>query len=215
MFVDTQKMDTVKKNVKPVAQQAPNESRFMWKEVTAGLKWVTSCNSFSSVVLLSYDCVDHFQRWYIQHISFIIWWPITLTIVLLSVHCPPDSTKLTRRPMQSVHWNRSREMRPSTAKIMDSPGKLSSLTWLTRIGSTSNHLWNESVSRTNKLFNGAQRESNEAWTTVPPHCFSWGKSQEEEIGGDYLCRNGYTDIKLGYKKRVNMMYVWVPYAPED
>ncbi|XP_042214451.1 oxysterol-binding protein-related protein 9-like isoform X2 [Homarus americanus] len=38
-FVDTQTMGTVKKNVKSIAQQAPNESRFMWKEVTAGLKF--------------------------------------------------------------------------------------------------------------------------------------------------------------------------------
>ncbi|KAK3877868.1 hypothetical protein Pcinc_017452 [Petrolisthes cinctipes] len=39
MFVDTQKMGIVKKNVKQVAQQSPNESRIMWKEVTAGLKF--------------------------------------------------------------------------------------------------------------------------------------------------------------------------------
>ncbi|XP_071525487.1 oxysterol-binding protein-related protein 9 isoform X2 [Panulirus ornatus] len=38
-FVDTQNMGTVKKIVKPISQQAPNESRFMWKEVTAGLKF--------------------------------------------------------------------------------------------------------------------------------------------------------------------------------
>ena len=39
-FVDTKGMATVKKNVKPIAEQAENESRFMWKEVTAGLKYV-------------------------------------------------------------------------------------------------------------------------------------------------------------------------------
>ncbi|XP_050695800.1 oxysterol-binding protein-related protein 9-like isoform X2 [Eriocheir sinensis] len=38
-FVDTQGMATVKKNVKPIAEQTVNESRFMWKEVTAGLKF--------------------------------------------------------------------------------------------------------------------------------------------------------------------------------
>ncbi|MPC18534.1 Oxysterol-binding protein-related protein 9 [Portunus trituberculatus] len=38
-FVDTKSMATVKKNVKPIAEQAENESRFMWKEVTAGLKF--------------------------------------------------------------------------------------------------------------------------------------------------------------------------------
>lgn len=32
-------MAIVKKNVKPIAEQAVNESRFMWKEVTAGLKY--------------------------------------------------------------------------------------------------------------------------------------------------------------------------------
>lgn len=39
-FVDTKAMATVKKKVKPIAEQAENESRFMWKEVTAGLKYV-------------------------------------------------------------------------------------------------------------------------------------------------------------------------------
>ncbi|KAK8395615.1 hypothetical protein O3P69_005608 [Scylla paramamosain] len=38
-FVDTKSMATVKKKVKPIAEQAENESRFMWKEVTAGLKF--------------------------------------------------------------------------------------------------------------------------------------------------------------------------------
>lgn len=38
-FVDTQTMATVKKIVKPVHEQALNESRFMWREVTAGLKF--------------------------------------------------------------------------------------------------------------------------------------------------------------------------------
>nr|XP_053655806.1 oxysterol-binding protein-related protein 9-like isoform X1 [Cherax quadricarinatus] len=39
IFVDTQSMGTVKKNVKSISQQAENESRFMWKDVTAGLKF--------------------------------------------------------------------------------------------------------------------------------------------------------------------------------
>lgn len=39
-FVDTKEMGIVKKIVKPVAQQAINESRFMWKDVTVGLKYV-------------------------------------------------------------------------------------------------------------------------------------------------------------------------------
>ncbi|XP_045623888.1 oxysterol-binding protein-related protein 9 isoform X2 [Procambarus clarkii] len=39
IFVDTQSMGTVKKNVKSIAQQAANESRFMWKDVTAGLRF--------------------------------------------------------------------------------------------------------------------------------------------------------------------------------
>ncbi|XP_068242910.1 oxysterol-binding protein-related protein 9 isoform X6 [Palaemon carinicauda] len=38
-FVDTFSMGTVKKNVKPIIEQEPNESRCMWKEVTAGLKF--------------------------------------------------------------------------------------------------------------------------------------------------------------------------------
>lgn len=37
-FVDVQKLTIIKKHAKPVAQQEPNESRRMWKEVTAGLK---------------------------------------------------------------------------------------------------------------------------------------------------------------------------------
>ncbi|XP_064087173.1 oxysterol-binding protein-related protein 9-like isoform X1 [Macrobrachium nipponense] len=38
-FVDTFSMGTVKKNVKPIIQQEVNESRYMWKEVTAGLRF--------------------------------------------------------------------------------------------------------------------------------------------------------------------------------
>lgn len=37
-FVDTKSMAIVKKIVKPIAEQADNESRVMWKEVTAGLR---------------------------------------------------------------------------------------------------------------------------------------------------------------------------------
>ncbi|KAK7070467.1 Oxysterol-binding protein-related protein 9 [Halocaridina rubra] len=38
-FVDTRSMATVKKNVKPIVQQDLNESRYMWRAVTAGLKF--------------------------------------------------------------------------------------------------------------------------------------------------------------------------------
>ncbi|XP_074604692.1 oxysterol-binding protein-related protein 9 isoform X2 [Brevipalpus obovatus] len=38
VFVDTKAMKTIKKNVKPIAEQEPFESRRLWKEVTAALK---------------------------------------------------------------------------------------------------------------------------------------------------------------------------------
>ncbi|KAJ4434809.1 hypothetical protein ANN_23380 [Periplaneta americana] len=38
MFVDVNKIDVVKKIVRPIADQAENESRRLWKEVTAGLR---------------------------------------------------------------------------------------------------------------------------------------------------------------------------------
>ncbi|KAF2360931.1 Oxysterol-binding protein [Trinorchestia longiramus] len=38
-FVDTRSMATVRKKVQPIAQQEPNESRALWKECTAGLKY--------------------------------------------------------------------------------------------------------------------------------------------------------------------------------
>lgn len=37
-FVDVNKIGVVKKNVRPIAEQAENESRRLWKEVTAGLR---------------------------------------------------------------------------------------------------------------------------------------------------------------------------------
>ena len=37
-FVDVRTLEIIKKRTKPVAQQEPNESRRMWKDVTAGLK---------------------------------------------------------------------------------------------------------------------------------------------------------------------------------
>ncbi|XP_021918104.1 oxysterol-binding protein-related protein 9 isoform X2 [Zootermopsis nevadensis] len=38
MFVDVNKINVVKKKVRPIAEQAENESRRLWKEVTAGLR---------------------------------------------------------------------------------------------------------------------------------------------------------------------------------
>lgn len=38
VFVDTKSMKTLKKKVKPVAEQESYESRRLWKEVTAALK---------------------------------------------------------------------------------------------------------------------------------------------------------------------------------
>lgn len=38
-FIDVNKLSIVKKNVKPILQQEENESRRLWKEVTAGLKF--------------------------------------------------------------------------------------------------------------------------------------------------------------------------------
>ncbi|XP_076052884.1 oxysterol-binding protein-related protein 9 isoform X2 [Oratosquilla oratoria] len=39
VFVDTQSVPTVKKKVEPIAEQQRNESRYLWREVTAGLKF--------------------------------------------------------------------------------------------------------------------------------------------------------------------------------
>ncbi|XP_047735857.1 oxysterol-binding protein-related protein 9 isoform X2 [Hyalella azteca] len=38
-FIDTRSMGIVRKQVRPIAQQDPNESRALWKECTAGLKY--------------------------------------------------------------------------------------------------------------------------------------------------------------------------------
>lgn len=38
-FVNVQNLRIVKKKVRPISQQEPNESRRLWKEVTAGLKF--------------------------------------------------------------------------------------------------------------------------------------------------------------------------------
>lgn len=38
-FIDVQKLKIVKKQVRPISQQSENESRRLWKEVTAGLKY--------------------------------------------------------------------------------------------------------------------------------------------------------------------------------
>jgi len=38
MFVDTKAIDVIKKRVRKVADQETNESRYIWKEVTLGLK---------------------------------------------------------------------------------------------------------------------------------------------------------------------------------
>lgn len=38
-FIDVNSLNIIKKNVKPIAQQEENESRRLWKEVTAGLKF--------------------------------------------------------------------------------------------------------------------------------------------------------------------------------
>lgn len=38
MFVDTKATEVIKKRVRKVAEQDSNESRFIWKEVTLGLK---------------------------------------------------------------------------------------------------------------------------------------------------------------------------------
>jgi len=38
MFVDTKAIDVIKKRVRKVAEQDTNESRYIWKEVTLGLK---------------------------------------------------------------------------------------------------------------------------------------------------------------------------------
>jgi len=37
-FVDVNKISVVKKKVRPIAEQAENESRRLWKEVTFGLR---------------------------------------------------------------------------------------------------------------------------------------------------------------------------------
>lgn len=37
-FVDVKRLDIIKKRTRPVLQQEAQESRRMWKEVTAGLK---------------------------------------------------------------------------------------------------------------------------------------------------------------------------------
>jgi hypothetical protein len=37
-FVDVNKINVVKKKVRPIAEQTGNESRKLWKEVTAGLR---------------------------------------------------------------------------------------------------------------------------------------------------------------------------------
>lgn len=39
VFVDTKSIDVIKKRVRNVAEQDSNESRFIWKEVTLGLKY--------------------------------------------------------------------------------------------------------------------------------------------------------------------------------
>jgi len=38
MFVDTKAIEVIKKRVRKVAEQDPNESRYIWKKVTLGLK---------------------------------------------------------------------------------------------------------------------------------------------------------------------------------
>lgn len=38
-FIDVNALHVIKKQVKPISQQEPNESRRLWKEVTAGLKF--------------------------------------------------------------------------------------------------------------------------------------------------------------------------------
>jgi len=38
MFVNTKAIDVIKKKVRKVAEQDTNESRYIWKEVTLGLK---------------------------------------------------------------------------------------------------------------------------------------------------------------------------------
>lgn len=37
-FVDVNKIPIIKKAVKPISEQESNESRTVWKEVTAGLR---------------------------------------------------------------------------------------------------------------------------------------------------------------------------------
>jgi hypothetical protein len=39
-FVDVNKIPIIKKAVKPISEQESNESRTVWKEVTAGLRLV-------------------------------------------------------------------------------------------------------------------------------------------------------------------------------
>ena len=39
LFIDVNALDINKKQVKPISQQEENESRRLWKEVTAGLKF--------------------------------------------------------------------------------------------------------------------------------------------------------------------------------
>jgi hypothetical protein len=39
LFIDVNALHTIKKQVKPISQQEANESRRLWKEVTAGLKF--------------------------------------------------------------------------------------------------------------------------------------------------------------------------------
>lgn len=38
MFVNTKAIDVIKKKVRKVSEQDTNESRYIWKEVTLGLK---------------------------------------------------------------------------------------------------------------------------------------------------------------------------------
>lgn len=38
-FIDVNALEIIKKQVKPISQQEINESRRLWKEVTAGLKF--------------------------------------------------------------------------------------------------------------------------------------------------------------------------------
>lgn len=57
VFVDVNSIPIFHKNVRPIAEQDDNESRKVWKEVTAGLKLV--CHFFfPSSLVLSYQCLN-------------------------------------------------------------------------------------------------------------------------------------------------------------